>query len=644
MYAIHLKSPAPTAFFAAEELKKYLRMMIPDSGEISIDLAPDAANGFRLGLMSDFGLDTSDADDISLDDIVYIDTDEKGGVISGSNEGALLIAVYRYLIKCGCRWLFPGVDGEYIPNLTGLKPIRYRKKADHRYRGQCNEGAEFQQSMLESVDFTPKLGMNSYMIEFDIPMNYYSRYYGHINNPNRKDEYINNKTVLRWKRQCETEIKKRGLHLHDMGHGWTTLPFGLGLNFEDGPLSVSPDVKERLALVNGKRDIYQLVLNTNFCMSNKENRDVVTQYAANYAETQTNVDFLHIWLSDGTRNHCECENCRQKTPTDWYVILLNEIDAELTRRRLDTHLVFICYTETFWPPVSEKLHNEKRFTMLYAPIFRKYIETYGAEHDPNAVTPFKLNGNINPQGMGACLSYLDEWKKQWKGDCFCYEYHFWRHQYYDPSGLYLAKLLYDDISALKSCGLDGIIEDGSQRSFFPTGLPYYVYGEMLFDSTQDFDALVEDYFVHAFGENWREAYNYLSKIKEYLDFHYLSGYRSADEHIGLFYNPEMAEKLRCLPSYIDEFASVIEANLKQSQRASHVSWSLLSYFGNYVKLLSEALALKAEGKDDEADRALDTIAEVIGKDETYIQHNFDQYLAIHSLRIGIFRFKTRLVL
>ena len=56
--------------FAAEELKKYLRMMMPESGDVKISLNPDAKEDFRLGLMSDFGLDLSDTDNQELDDIV----------------------------------------------------------------------------------------------------------------------------------------------------------------------------------------------------------------------------------------------------------------------------------------------------------------------------------------------------------------------------------------------------------------------------------------------------------------------------------------------------------------------------------------------------------------------------------------------
>ena len=33
--------------------------------------------------------------------------------------------------------------------------------------------------MLETIDFSPKIGMNTYMIEFDNPYAYYKNYYNH---------------------------------------------------------------------------------------------------------------------------------------------------------------------------------------------------------------------------------------------------------------------------------------------------------------------------------------------------------------------------------------------------------------------------------------------------------------------------------
>ena len=77
MYRIYKITSDHVVDFAAEELKKYLRMMMPRCGEIEISYDPTATDGFRLGLMQDFGLDTSEAQDTYLDDILHIDTTKR---------------------------------------------------------------------------------------------------------------------------------------------------------------------------------------------------------------------------------------------------------------------------------------------------------------------------------------------------------------------------------------------------------------------------------------------------------------------------------------------------------------------------------------------------------------------------------------
>ena len=97
--------------FAAEELKKYLRMMMPEEKVVKIALDPQATEGFRLGLLEDFDL-PCEAEDSYVDDIVHIDTQQTGGILAGSNVRSVLFAVYRYLRLNGCRFLFPGAEGE----------------------------------------------------------------------------------------------------------------------------------------------------------------------------------------------------------------------------------------------------------------------------------------------------------------------------------------------------------------------------------------------------------------------------------------------------------------------------------------------------------------------------------------------------
>ena len=285
--------------YAAEELKKYLRMMMPEAGDVRISYAPDAERGFRLGLMQDLGLDVSDAADPALDDILYIDCDGQGGIIAGDNPRSVLLSVYEYLRQNGCRWLFPGVDGEFIP-MTDIKPVKYRHKPSCRFRGWCNEGSESQTCMYESIDFAPKVGLNVYMLEFRIPTSYYVRYYSRMGNEeNRPPEPVSDMQILQWKRACEAEIAKRGLQFHDIGHGFVVDAIGIDSSLRkwngDNESRVPPESRKYLAMINGERKLYNNTPNfTNICMSDPVARRLTVDYIADYAENHYS-DFLHVW-------------------------------------------------------------------------------------------------------------------------------------------------------------------------------------------------------------------------------------------------------------------------------------------------------------------------------------------------------------
>ena len=130
MYNIFKYSSHPTVDFSAEELKKYLRMMMPRCGEIGICSDERKGDGFVLALCADIGISLPETNVPELDDVIVISANERGGIIAASNPRALLIAVYEYLRKCGCHWAFPGVDGEYIPVVDSLPTVNYRKMAD----------------------------------------------------------------------------------------------------------------------------------------------------------------------------------------------------------------------------------------------------------------------------------------------------------------------------------------------------------------------------------------------------------------------------------------------------------------------------------------------------------------------------------
>ena len=636
MYTIYKITSNHTVDFAAEELKKYLRMMMPRCGEIAIEYKPDAKDGFRLGLMQDFGLDTSEAEDVTLDDILHIDTDENGGIIAGSNVRSVLLAVYRYLTINGCRWLFPGIDGEYIP-MKPIEPVKYHKMADCRYRGQCNEGAENQAMMMEEIDFTPKIGMNIFMIEFDIPKVYYNRYYDHTGNESREPEPITAETVLQWKRQCEAELSKRGLQFHDMGHGWTAEPFGIDTTdgWVQGKATIPEESKDFVAMINGKRELFlDTGLNTNFCMSNPKARAKVVKAIADYAEISTNVDYLHVWLADAHNNHCECDECRKKLPSDWYVILMNEVDEELTQRGLATRIVYICYVDTTWAPKTERIKNPERFSFLVAAISRDYTQPVSPDLDVDSVElrEFNLNKNILPGTVDEYIAHADKWLKMSKVNPLVYEYHFWDPQFRDLGVFSLAETIHKDIKGYKAHGYRGIIEDGSQRSFFPTGFSFYTYASTLFDTSVDLEELKEDHFSHAYGEDWRTVAQLFTELGEAVEYKYLLGFGGKDGAPSRWNNPDVIPSLKRVREITAKYRPFVGEHKNMPKRAQTVSYRVLAKYLDYCDGLTDALILKADGRDKEAYNKYLEFFKEFGKSELEMERIYDQSLAYRSLQ------------
>ena len=261
--------------FAAEELKKYLRMMMPELGEMEIAYAPGATDGFRLGLLEDFGI-VAEPHDPEKDDIVHIDTQTEGGILAGSNPRSVLFAVYRFLKLNGCRFLFPGIDGEHIPR-KHIEPQSYHKMADHWIRGHSIEGDPSLEQVLDYIDWHAKEELNCFGC-YSI-YNYMGRYYKHrLNTDNRTPEYMDIEVAEnQWRALFESETKKRGLLLFSGGHG--LIARSLGLRDEDraayksGEKPLPTEVYPYLAELNGERKFMKNDLFfTNLCMSNPENR------------------------------------------------------------------------------------------------------------------------------------------------------------------------------------------------------------------------------------------------------------------------------------------------------------------------------------------------------------------------------------
>ena len=59
-------------------------------------------------------------------------------------------------------------------------------------------------------------------------------------------------------------------------------------------------------------------------------------------------------LADLRRNHCECEECQKKRPSDWYMMILNEVDEMMTKKGLSTIIQLSAYVDIMFAPETER--------------------------------------------------------------------------------------------------------------------------------------------------------------------------------------------------------------------------------------------------------------------------------------------------
>jgi hypothetical protein len=514
----------PVVGFAAEELGRYLELLGNGPASIHVRSTYDPASaGIWLGVWHAFGtVFPKPQSNHVLDDGIFlrsVGSDEL--LLSGTNPRSVLFAVYAYLESLGCRWVRMGADGEILPQGVSAKLDGYcvTEYASYRYRGVCIEGGVSIEHATDMVSYMTKKRFNTYFIQFQNGYRFWSQWYDR----NNEKPLLKVEQAEAYAAQLTKEIKKRGLALQMVGHGWTCECLGVpGLTRTRPEEELAPEKKELLALVNGERDWWHgFPYDTELCLSNPRAFKTLADYIVQFAKEHPTVDMLHIWMSDGNNNCCECDGCRQKSPSDWYVDLLNAVDADLDKEGLPTKLVFLIYQDLLWAPTQTKLKNPDRFILMFAPVSRSYrhgLLEGTMDLSTEGPRPFELNRNVFPRSTAVNVHHLREWQKDFPGDGFTFDYHLiWKPSIIEPTGLYITDVLYRDIVDTEDLGLQGIVNCQVQRYFFPTGVAMEVSGRAMWDKSKPLAEIRQEYFAAAFADAGAQVQEMMERLSLLMD-------------------------------------------------------------------------------------------------------------------------------
>jgi hypothetical protein len=429
--------------------------------------------------------------------------------------------------------------------------------------------------------------------------------------------------------------------LRNGGHGLLCMAVGLDPHdrwlYKSGEKTCPEETKSKLAMINGVRELRRGdPYYTNLCYSQPEVRTAFADNLVKYVENNRQLSLVGCGLADTSHNHCECEECQKKRPSDFLVMMLNEVDEKLTAKGIDTKLFFSAYVDILFAPTVERIKNPDRFIFQYAPISRNYAESIKEDTVFPPVKPYIRNNWEVPTSTAEGVSYFKEWQKVFPCTNTAYEYHYWVHQYRDPGMMAMSRRIYEDIRSWKFLGLQGGVEDGSNKSFFPNGFIDHIMGATLWDRELDYEAEIEDYFSHIYGKDWKKVREYLDKMSAAFDHAYMCGQRSADPKEGLFYNPEHAKSLAMVHEIAADGRELIAKHMNMPTRAQTVSWRLLLRHTQWCEGLAEVMIEKCQGRDKYAMELLRNFFDEFGKYDYELERYFDFELAAISM-LGIVR-------
>ena len=621
-----LGNAAPVRF-AAEELHAYFRKMDPEAciavlSGLTYD--PDRPDTLWVGESDAFIPLLPSVPDRALDDGICLSVKRCCGVVTGTNARSVLLAAYRLLRENGCAFLTPDRDGERIP----VKPLdavcaQVCQAASSRHRGVCIEGAVSYEHVLNNIRFLPKVGMNAYFFQFFTPVTFFARWYEHMSNPLYPPRPVTRGEVAAMRDSLAAEVKKRGLMYHAVGHGWTCEPFGVpGESWVAADDSEVPDsLRPYLAEVNGKRELWGgIALNTNLCYGNPETRSRIASSIADYCAAHPEIDYLHFWLADGTNNHCECPLCRDTLPSDFYVMMLNELDEKMTARAIPTRIVFLAYVDLLWEPEKEIIKNPDRFVLMFAPITRTYSAPFLPDSAFEGDLPaYERNRNRMPSSVSENVERLKRWQARFGGDSFDFDYHFMWDHFKDMGYYSMARILMDDMKNLSGIGLNGMISCQNQRVYFPTALGMQAMAAALWNRDADFDALAEEYFSAAFGEDGARIREYLASVSEKIDPVYIRKEKPAVDGT-------QAENYRTLIDLVKSFRPAIDGmHAKAGDACIKKNLRMLQLHSDLVVRLAAMLEKRASGDSDGAAQAWKETAAYAQEIEAETHERFDVF-------------------
>ena len=569
-FSIYAPESEPVLQFACEELIHY------GAGVFSPTKNPDGA---------DVILHT----DHSAKFIDTLSLKSRNGklTISGSNPRSTLFGVYEYLKKHGFAFLYPGKEGEIIPDKPEFRidGFNLTETASRMFRGMAVMPDPY--NMQEGYDLLRFMAQNKYNLFFmegydvERPGDEYAVIDGvhplqHVEYLLKDKTWEERKEIALKKQTMISEARKYGLLIERGGHGWNYgVPEHYGWNHGLTPEQARAELKAK-GKVNKQAEV---AVSTWFqiCLAKEEVREIYAEHIIGYLKKHhSEMDIAAIWLGDGYDNKCMCEECVKHPFSDLYLDIFRRVALRVQKEIPDLTLECIMYFETLEPPTRNWLEGLDNVILNLAVWRHCYFHQLD---DPDCRLPgwipdYRHNASHDSEHDKRIINYdhflaYEGWRKIVGNHLKCLIFNYITFEKRPDRHFlsYNVKFLADHLNSYDRLHLDGMVNCQVHCSWDkPTNLQLYAAGRMLWNKhDNDGQKIREELFNRLFGGKSDAVTAYCDHMSRLL-------YECGNYHESLRFTPDQAQRLY-------DGLKIMEAELK----------ALGSLQGNRQKYFYESL-------------------------------------------------------
>ena len=439
-------------------------------------------------------------------------TEKDRVLLSGPADG-LPLAVFYFLEKLGCRYLWPGELGKVIPN----KPTLYAPGMD------LSAPPTLQSRRVRNVHTGPAGTLSGGMRRIGVTDPKVEQQFNRLYSAKSIDRK-GNSSMFRWLGQGARTRYQWG---HAMGYLWK---------------KYGAEHPEYFALQsNGSRSQAPSPDRPRLCKSNLGLSDAVSRDVIEYFTAHPDANSRTICLNDGGHtSFCLCENCRKLDP-------VNGCPIKLNLRQPGGGIVPTAYVSLtdrvlfFFNRVAEQVGKKFPDKKLSVYIYSLYSSLPVKLRPHPALVLFLTDFSYtNEARRQRCLSEYAKWCS------------FGNPVLFRPNALLgfsgalapqnYARKMFNDLEFFKANGLVGTDYDCNEKHWACKGLVYYALLRAHWNPDRlDFDAVLDDYCRSGFGPAAEEVKQYFLRLEKIAD----QAAAEKKPYLDVF-TPEAAAELRKL--------------------------------------------------------------------------------------------------